>query len=180
MTTKALHKHDESWYYHLSKIKWDFFLSIRYKRARHYGTSFQSHSQRRDAIWNLFQNTRKELQLPRNAIQWFVSTEHNQIEGYHNHILVKSRADVPFGKQDILQTLFKNLPKDLVEDTKIKEGDILPKSFQVVENSQRVVSYVLKTPEGEERVTGIKEKEFFSEKFIRLCQKMKIKGRTAW
>jgi hypothetical protein len=43
-----------------------------------------------------------------------------------------------------------------------------------------VVSYVLKTPEGEERVTGIKEKEFFSEKFIRLCQKMKIKGRTAW
>ena len=25
MTTKTLHKHDESWYYHLSRIKWDFW-----------------------------------------------------------------------------------------------------------------------------------------------------------
>ena len=180
MTAKKLKNHDEAWYYHLSQINWDFFLSLRYIKQSHYGKSSISHSRRKDLIWKLFQNTRKELQLPRNAIQWFASTEDNQIEGCHNHILVRSRCDVPFTKKEVLQTIFKNLPNDLVENTMIKTGEILPKSLKFVQNRPQLVSYVLKVKDGEEKITGIKEMEFFSEKFVRLCNKMKIRGRNSW
>ena len=180
MNIIKLHNHDEAWYYHLSKINWIFFVSIRYNLQTHYGTSFDSHRERKNLIWNLFQNTRKELKLPRNAIQWFASTEKNENEGYHNHILVRLRSDVPYSKQEVLKTIFKNLPEDLVEKTQINVGDILPKSFKFVYDSLGAVSYVLKTQNGDEKVTGIKNNEFYSEKFIRLCNKLKIKGGSSW
>jgi hypothetical protein len=172
--------YDNSWHYHLSKIDWDFFLSLRYKMQSYYGSSFQAPSHRREAIWKLFQDARRELGIPRNSIQWFASTEKNEDQGFHNHILVKARKDAGKDKNIILSTLYNKLCTDLFEKSKTRAGKILPESFQVVENNDSVVKYVLKTESVEEKVTGIKEWEFYSEKFVQLCPKLKIKGKNAW
>jgi len=174
------HFYDNSWHYHLSKIDWDFFLSLRYKMPSYYGSSFQAPSRRREAIWKLFRNARRELGIPRNAIQWFASTEKNEDQGFHNHILVKARKDAVKDKDIILSTLYRKLPSSLFEDSKTRAGKVLPESFHVVENNDSVVKYVLKTESAEEKVNGIKELEFYSEKFVQLCPKLKIKGKNAW
>jgi hypothetical protein len=146
----------------------------------YYGSSFQAPSHRREAIWNLFQDARRELGIPRNAVQWFASTEKNEDHGFHNHILVKARKDAGKDKNIILSTLYNKLSTDLFEESTTRAGKILPESFQVVENNDSVVKYVLKTESAEEKVTGIKEWEFYSEKFVQLCPKLKIKGKHAW
>jgi hypothetical protein len=157
------YSYDNSWHYHLSKIDWDFFLSLRYRMPSYYGSSFEAPSRRREAIWKLFQDARRELGISRNAVQWFASTEKNEDQGVHNHILVKARKDAVKDKDIILSTLYRNLPSSFFEDSKTRVGKILPESFQVVENNDSVVKY-----------------EFYSEKFVQLCPKLKIRGKNAW
>lgn len=192
MNTYKYYNYDESLGYHLLQIDWDLFLSLRYtnkpiqlhkrncSKQTYNGSSWVSHSLRRDAVWNLVQSTKKELGLPRNSFQWFAVTEKNQEWGYHNHVLVKCRKDIALDNHFLLGVMYKYLSENVFEREKMTAGQVLPKSLQVVECNDRVVKYTLKTTNTDESITGIKDMSFYSEKFVKLCARMKITRGKCW
>jgi hypothetical protein len=168
-STKKHFNHDKAWFYHLNQIKFDLFLTLHFKQEKLYKNTLEADCNRRKLFRNTFGNVAMYLKIPHKALFYFGITELDCKDRMHAHILLKKRKDVKISLEELVQAIQKTI------DTKCyrKINNQIPRSVEIIKNSNDATNYILKIKTNAEYTHRIKENYYHSKNFVQICDYMK-------
>jgi hypothetical protein len=166
---KNHYNHDRSWFYHLSEIDFDIFLTLHFKNKDYYGNSDDAHNNRRRLFRESFGNIARNLNKPYKSLFYFGICELGEDNKMHSHTLFKKRKDLNISNDELIECLkdsvdYRHFRKPLREN---------PRHVEVVKDSVDCSNYILKIKTTEDKKFNIKENYYHSKNFHQICEYLK-------
>lgn len=162
---KKYYNHDKPLFYNLSKIDFDIFLTLHFKKEEYYKNSDDSHNRRRRLLRECFGNITRNLGKPYKSLFYFGICELGSDNRMHSHTLIKKRKDFNISDEDLMEYI--NYSIDFRYFRKPEREE--PRNIEVVNDSIDCTNYILKIKTTEDKKYNIKENYYHSKNFEQIC-----------
>jgi hypothetical protein len=162
---KKYYNHDLPMFYNISRIEFDIFLTLHFKKEEYYNNSDDSHYRRRRVLRESFGNITKNLGKPYKSLFYFGICELGSDNKMHSHTLIKKRKDFDISNNELIECI-----KDSVDYRHFrKPSREEPRHVEVVKDSRDCSNYILKIRTTEDKKYNIKENYYHSKNFEQVC-----------